>query len=41
LKGAGASVFMNRGKRESLGEEECLQPRHKNCNRVAMENSLW
>jgi len=34
---------MSRGKKGSLGEEECLQARLKNCSRVAMENSfrLW
>jgi len=34
------SVLVSRERRESLGEEECLQPKLKNCNRVTTENSL-
>jgi len=33
------SVLLSRGKRESPGEEECLQPRLKHSNRVTINDS--
>jgi len=32
---------MSRGRRESLGEEESLQPRLKNCNRVTILRTVF
>ena len=34
------SMLLRRGKRESLGEEECLQPRLKHTNRDIINGSL-
>jgi len=34
------SVLVRRERRESLGKEECLWPRLKNCNRANNENSF-
>ena len=35
------SVMVSRGRRESRGIEESLQPRLKNCNRVTIDNGFW